>query len=792
MLNFNHAFMHRAFLLIMLLFLFDSSLMLSQTVSGKVLDGKTGEALIGATVQLKQGEKLIKGARTNADGVFQVTVSEGRYMLEVRFVGYETHREEISVALPIEKIIRLKQGEVTASEIVVSANEDFATTIIKRAIRYKRTQRRTLQTYQVEAYRKQLLKSDTTIVAIAEVFANGYWRKGDTLREVVIQERITENVKSDLRGSGNAVSAGLRFLLDFSEERIRIGGNKVVSPIADDALDYYRYELTSIKKADDVEFYTLRLVPQSKFVPLFKGEIRIASNTYALIGVDVEPTAGFRLPYINDAVFRYKQAQEYFTDSLGRGYWLPANQIIEGGLTVSIGGGLIELPRISFRTTTAIRNYSINTGVPDSLFEQKLVQKSPTAEQFDSLFWQQRDFVVLTAEEAKAYQTLDSTKSIQDQFKPKGAMSSFVGASGGSGFSWFNVPMIRFNRVEGWFLGAQLELDSLTQRTEVRGSVGYGFEREEVLWSAGATHWLDEKHLIGFSLDAYKTTSFTPEWLTPWDISNAYSALVYKEDYHNYFQAEGWKVAFVHQPKRNLFISLGYRSQTERTMPNRTNFSWLNRNKRFRLNPAIRDGNTRSLVLSMEYGTRFPLVGLLSPIWVKGEIEHSSSPLGSNFEFTRLWAVSAFKKNTFFGDRLLAPHFLIYAEAGALLGADKVPQRFFSTESPVAYFAEQGAFLGLNRKELIGEYILTLNAEHNFQSVPFEAIGFDWAAEHTLQLFVKGGVARVWLNGVPQQYYETGFGLGGVLGLFRGALVWGFRENQPTELRLILGMGLLF
>ncbi len=791
MLNFNHAFMHRPFLLIVLLFLLDSSLVLSQTVSGKVLDGKTGEALIGATVQLKQGEKLIKGARTNADGVFQVSVPEGRYMLEVRFVGYEPYREEISVALPIEKVIRLKQGEVTASEIVVSANEDFATTIIKRAIRYKRTQRRTLQTYQVEAYRKQLLKSDTTIVAIAEVFANGYWRKGDTLREVVIQERITENVKSDLRGSGNAISAGLRFLLDFSEERIRIGGNKVVSPIADDALDYYRYELTSIKKADDVEFYTLRLVPQSKFVPLFKGEIRIASNTYALIGVDVEPTAGFRLPYINDAVFRYKQAQEYFTDSLGRGYWLPANQIIEGGLTVSVGG-LIELPRISFRTTTAIRNYSINTGVPDSLFEQKLVQKSPTAERFDSLFWQQRDFVVLTAEEVQAYQTLDSTKSIQDQFKPKGAMSRFVGASGGSGFSWFNVPMIRFNRVEGWFLGAQLELDSLTKRTEVRGSMGYGFEREEVLWSAGATQWLDEKRLIGFSLDAYKTTSFTPEWLTPWDISNAYSALVYKEDYHNYFQAEGWKIAFVHQPKRNLFISLGYRSQTERTMPNRTNFSWLNRNEFFRLNPAIRDGNTRSLVLSSEYGTRLPLVGLLSPIWVKGEIEHSSSPLGSDFEFTRLWAVSAFKKNTFFGDRLLAPHVLIYAEAGALLGTDKVPQRFFSTESPVAYFAEQGSFLGLNRKELIGEYILTLNAEHNFQSVPFEAIGFDWAAEHTLQLFVKGGVARVWLNGVPQQYYETGFGLGGVLGLFRGTLVWGFREGVPADMRLIFGMGLLF
>ncbi|MDW8438091.1 MAG: DUF5686 family protein [Chloroherpetonaceae bacterium] len=773
---------------------------LSQTVSGKVTDAKTGEALIGATVQLKQGEKVVKGARTNNDGAFRLNVPEGRYALEVRFVGYETYREEIAVALSLERDIRLKQGEVTASEIVVSANEDLATTIIRRAIRYKRSQRRSLETYQVEAYRKQLLKSDTSIAAIAEVFANGYWRKGDTLREVVVQERLTENVKSDLRGSGAAVSAGLRFLVDFSEERIWISGNKVVGPIADDALDYYKYELVEIKKADDVEFYTLRLLPQSKFLPLFKGQIRIASNAYALIGVDVEPTAGFRLPYIEDAVFRYKQTQEYFTDSLGRGYWLPANQVIEGGLTVSVGGGLIELPRISFVATTAIRNYKINVGVPDSLFVQKLVQKAPTAERFDSLFWQGRDFVSLTAEEVKAYQTLDSAKSIASQFKPRGAIGGMLiaqGRGGGvsvggiSGLGLLDVPMIRFNRVEGWFLGAQLHLDSLMKTTDARGSVGYGFEREEVLWTAGATQWLDDKRVVGVSLDFYKTTSFTPEWLTPWDISNAYSALVYKEDYHNYFQAQGWKLAFVHQPKSNLFVSLGYRSQTERSMRNETNYSVFSRRVPFRPNPAIRDGNARSLVLSAEYGLRLPLLGLRSPIWAKGEIEHSSSPLGSDFEFTRLWAVTAFKKNAFFGDRLLAPHLLVFAEAGALLGADKVPQRYFSTESPIAYFAEQGALLGLGRKEFVGEYILTLNVEHNFQSVPFEAIGFDWAAERFLQLFVRGGAARVWLNGVPRQYYEAGFGLGGILGLFRASLVWGFRENSPADMRLIFGMGLL-
>lgn len=785
------AIVHGAFLL---------SNGLSQTVSGRVIDAKTGEALIGATIQLKQGDKVVKGARANADGAFRLNVPEGRYALEVRFVGYEPYREEIAIALPIELVIRLKQGEAIAPEIVVSANEDLATTIVRRAIRHKRLQRRALETYQVEAYRKQLLKSDTSIAAIAEVFVNGYWRRGDTLREVVIQERVTENVKADLRGSGAAISAGLRFLLDFSEERLLISGNKVVSPIADDALDYYKYELVEVKKVDDAEFYTLRLLPQSRFVPLFKGQIQIASNGYALIGVDLEPTAGFRIPYVEDAVFRYKQSQEYFLDSMGRGYWLPANQVIEGGLTVSVGNGLIELPRISFVATTAIRNYKINEGAPESLFVQKLVQKAPTAERFDSLFWQERDFVSLTAEEAKAYQTLDSAKSIASQFKPRGAVGGMLGAQGrGDGFSvggvgglsLLNVPVIRFNRVEGFFLGAQLKLDSLAKRAEARGSLGYGFERQEILWTAGATQWFDDKRIVGVSLDLYKTTSFTPEWLTPWDISNAYSALVYKEDYHNYFQAEGWKLAFVHQPKWNLFVSLGYRSQTERTMRNETNYSVFSRRVPFRANPEIRDGNARSLVLSSEYGLRLPLIGLRTPIWVKGEIEHSSSALGSDFEFTRVWAVTAFKKNTFFGDRLLAPHLLVFAEAGALFGADKVPQRFFATESPIAYFAEQGALLGLDRKEFVGDCILTLNVEHNFQAVPFEAIGFDWAAERFLQLFVRGGAARVWLNGVPRPYYEAGFGLGGILGLFRASLVWGFRERSPADMRLIFGMGLL-
>ncbi|MEQ8582678.1 MAG: TonB-dependent receptor [Marinoscillum sp.] len=65
-------------------------------VSGKVIDAKSGEALIGASAILSGTSK---GATTNVDGSFEISgVADGSYTIKVSFVGYEELTRSVNVS----------------------------------------------------------------------------------------------------------------------------------------------------------------------------------------------------------------------------------------------------------------------------------------------------------------------------------------------------------------------------------------------------------------------------------------------------------------------------------------------------------------------------------------------------------------------------------------------------------------------------------------------------------------------------------------------------------------------
>jgi len=58
----------------------------NKTITGKVVDGKTNETLIGATVQIKG---TTTGKATDLNGSFSIRATEGT-LLEVKSIGYAT------------------------------------------------------------------------------------------------------------------------------------------------------------------------------------------------------------------------------------------------------------------------------------------------------------------------------------------------------------------------------------------------------------------------------------------------------------------------------------------------------------------------------------------------------------------------------------------------------------------------------------------------------------------------------------------------------------------------------
>jgi hypothetical protein len=91
-------------------------------LSGKVVDSKSGETLIGATVIV--GENTALGASTDMDGNFTISkVPAGKHKVSVRYIGYKEKQEEVEVKPNVvtNLDLTLTENAVNLTEIAVVA-----------------------------------------------------------------------------------------------------------------------------------------------------------------------------------------------------------------------------------------------------------------------------------------------------------------------------------------------------------------------------------------------------------------------------------------------------------------------------------------------------------------------------------------------------------------------------------------------------------------------------------------------------------------------------------------------
>ena len=95
------------------------------TVSGRVTDLKTGEAMPFVNVALMRPADTVfmRGATTGLDGEFEIrAVTPGSYLLQASFVGYESYQQELNVVEDIKNLdFSLKMTGTTLKEVQITA-----------------------------------------------------------------------------------------------------------------------------------------------------------------------------------------------------------------------------------------------------------------------------------------------------------------------------------------------------------------------------------------------------------------------------------------------------------------------------------------------------------------------------------------------------------------------------------------------------------------------------------------------------------------------------------------------
>lgn len=92
------------------------------TLSGSVRDESSGEALIGATVRVK--DQPVIGAVSNAYGYYAISVPAGTYTLLVSYVGYQTLEMTLAVSRDTTVQLQLNPAQYQMEEVVIEYKQD--------------------------------------------------------------------------------------------------------------------------------------------------------------------------------------------------------------------------------------------------------------------------------------------------------------------------------------------------------------------------------------------------------------------------------------------------------------------------------------------------------------------------------------------------------------------------------------------------------------------------------------------------------------------------------------------
>lgn len=791
--------------LLFLLLVVSSSAWAQKSIQGTITDAQTQETLPATNILI---DGTFRGTITNENGRYSLTIPDSLLpaTVLVRYIGYQSQAREITAQSPAQQNFKLQPSVTEMAEIVVT-NEDPGVRIMREVIKRKQQWRQKLDTYRADAYTRQSLANDTSIVLITESASEVFWDEERGHREVLKSKRQTANIEA----ADNF--AGVSYLPNFYDDNIEIAGFDMVGVTHPKALDYYHFRLIDQTSLDEQTVYEIQVTPDRKLQPLFEGTVFVLDQAYALLKVNLAPNEVVTFPQpVKSFNLNYKQ---HF-NNYGKEFWLPVDVHIGGDIKISMVG--LDFPLIKFKQLSRVTNYQINVPLPDSLYQkEEQFSIDSTTINSDSLIIKQIDTVPLSVDEEQAYATLDSTATLEKAFKPSGFLARFVDTGDGedqnsdSGpFSFLSKvpgsinPDARYNRVDQVYAGLRYSID-VQKWLELRGKGGYSFGYDEWNYGGGLSlHWLKNSWLestIGWDYSAQTVTRYNSRIYKPY--YTIIPNLLGHPGYFDYYRSEGFRTFSNWTFPYQLSLEVGFVGQDHSSLATSTAYDFLGRRNNFRINPSIEAGQINYIDLAagfnLDEGYNFGVTGSRQ---IRFAMEHSSESLGSDFDYTRYTGRISWSFPTFYQRRLLPNTLDLNIRAGTYSG-DLPFQKWGSVDAAIGATAPYGVMKSIRGRPYEGDQYLSMNIEHNFRTIPFETLGLRGLADRNIGLIIFGGVARTWLSDESAQkipiayqpyltdgiHWEAGASLNGILGLLR--LDFAARLDEPAFM-VNLSIGRLF
>lgn len=806
-------------------------------IQGFVTD-ENGEPLPFATVYLTG---TTNGTTTNVEGYYELRLTEGRHQVSYRYVGYDEITFDIDYqGVEIVKDIQLFPSTLEINEIVITANaEDPAYRVIREAQRKRKFYKTQIQSYSVESYVKGNTKMANVpkkifgievgnmqgvldsngqgIVYLSESQSKLHVQHPDDVREVMISSKVS----GDDRGFGFNRASDMDF--DLYKNQITFE-RSTVSPIAENAMVYYRYKLVGVKLDDQGRLINkIQLLPKQEEFPCYLGYIYIIEDLWNIKEADLLLTKkALGIPVMD--TLEIKQIHLPVND---QNEWKLFNQSIRfkfGFFGVDFEGLF----------TVIFSNYDSSPGFDEDFFGKEVLYIEPTANQKDSTFWAAARPIPLTDEETLDYKKKDSLQVLwkspayrdsmdrkNNKFKPIKVITGYSYQKSLKKFEVFYdspISSLGFNTVQG--LNADLRFD-VSQRFEDSTSykrsnyrispiLNYSFAEEKFRASANLFYRFnrishDQIYLAG----GEKVQSFNGGTsLTPFE--NTYHTLFRRRNYMKLFNRKYIQIGYGRRIIPAIFgiARIGFENRSP--LSNQSDYSFKKfrdtrvftsndpqnldlENTGFTPHKMFRFSTNWSFSIEPRYITHPGRRWYEDTGWPTVNLSHKMLRSADNSEFNSDLITASISDN-YVGVGVFG-EFKYRIAAGKFFGVDELPfmdRKFFDGNS-LGYASTQvntGGYRLLDFYEFYtDDKYVELSFEYNFsgyilgklpllRKTAFEVVaGAKYLSEPTLG-----------------NYTEVNLGIGNIgfslLRFLRVDYVWGWQNGKLKDSRLVLGINL--
>lgn len=581
------------------LLLIPSQLLLAGKVSGIVTDS-SGRPLPFASVFVA-GSK--KGTSTNAEGRYSLTLEAGTYTLNCQYVGYARQEKKITVGQVTDLTVdfRLLLQELTLGEVVLGKGEDPAYEIIRQSIGKRKYYLSLLDRYRCEVYTKgqmRLRGFPKKVMGQKVDFEDGDTskRKMLYLSETVSVYTVDkpnkiklEVISSKVSGQTGGYGLAAPEFLSFYENNVRVGDGLnprgFISPVAENALNYYKYKWEGSYIEDGREINHIKVIPRRKFEPLFSGYIDIVEDEWRIHSVKLELTKSAQMEILD--TLRVEQLYR----SYDKDRWFVSNQVIYPAVKLlgfDVYGSFVNV----------YSGFDPEPDIDKKTFSSTIVKYTDSANKRDDAYWEKNRPVALMADEVRDYQKKDSLEQVRKSPRYKDSIDRKNNKITpvnllllGQSFSQTKkrqtvslaplLEMINFHPAEGLVLNPSFtlfkRLDTIPmgrRSYSITPEFRYGFLNRHFNPMLTIRYNYGKKYSQSFSISGgRKVFQFNPD-LPVSDRDNTFNSLIYERNIRKTYEAAFIRGSYRSGLGNGFSVVTGFQYQDRKPLENITDYTW--------------------------------------------------------------------------------------------------------------------------------------------------------------------------------------------------------------------------